>query len=149
MRDIADEIFILERLPIHARLLAKRAVYYERGDSWFTSLDNEDDERHTSPARAERVIIIIQPFARLTLTKLLPRLSLDLKIVVFHQLLQGVHALHNATSFPLVYRDLKLSNVGVVSYNDHSIAIVILDYGQTIQARPTSPIKGQAGTHGY
>jgi hypothetical protein len=149
MRDIAEEIFILEHLPRHPRLLVKRGVYYERGDTWFTSPDNEDDERHGLPARPERVMFIIQPFARLTLTELLPKLSPDLKIMVFHQLLQGVHALHNANPFPLVHRDLKLSNIGVVSYDDHSIAVVILDYGQTIQAQSRKPIRGKAGTPGY
>lgn len=69
--------------------------------------------------------------------------------MAFHQLLQGVHALHNANPFPLLHRDLKLSNIGVISYDDYSLAVVILDYGQTIQAQPHRPIRGKAGTRGY
>jgi serine/threonine protein kinase len=149
MGAIVEEIFILEHLPSHPRLLVKRGVYYEQGNTWFTSLENEDDERYRLPARPERVIFIIQPFARLTLTELLPKLSPDLKIMAFYQLLQGVHALHNANPFPLLHRDLKLSNIGVVSYDDRSIAVVILDYGQTIQAQPHRPMRGKAGTRGY
>jgi hypothetical protein len=149
MGAIAEEISILEYLPSHPRLLVKRGVYYERGDTWFTSPDNEDDERYGLPARPERVIFIVQPFARLTLTELLPKLSPDLKIIAFHQLLQGVHALHTANPFPLLHRDLKLSNIGVISYDDYSLAVVILDYGQTIQAQPHRPIRGKAGTRGY
>jgi len=132
MRDIKEESFILEHLSSHPQLLVKCAVYYERGDVWFTSPNNEDDERYGLPACPERVIFIIQPFARLTLTELLPKLSSDLKIKVFYQLIQGVHTLHNTKLFPLVHWDLKLSNIGVVLYNNNSIAIVILDYGQTI-----------------
>jgi serine/threonine protein kinase len=67
-------------------------------------------------------------------------------IFLFHQLLQGVHALHNAKPFPLLHRDRKLSNIGVVSYDDYSIVVVI---GQTIQAQPHKPIGGKAGTRGY
>lgn len=36
MRDIADELFILEHLPSHPRLLVKRGAYYKRGDTWFS-----------------------------------------------------------------------------------------------------------------
>jgi serine/threonine protein kinase len=36
-----------------------------------------------------------------------------------------------------------------VSYTDQSIAIVILDYGQTIQVQPQNSIRGKAGTPGY
>jgi serine/threonine protein kinase len=146
MGAIVEEIFILEHLPSYPRLLVKRNVYYERGDTWFTSPENEDDERYGLPARLERVIFIIQHFARLTLTELLPKLSPDLKIMAFHQLLQGVHALYNAKPFLLLHRDLKLSNIGVVSYDDYSIVVVI---GQTIQAQPHKPIGGKAGTRGY
>jgi hypothetical protein len=87
MGAIAEEIFMLEHLPSHPRLLVKRGVYYERGDTWFTSPENEDDERYGLPARPERVTFIIQSFARLTLTEQLPKLSPDLKIMAFHQLL--------------------------------------------------------------
>lgn len=80
---IIKEIFILEHLPSHPRLLVKRGVYYERGNAWFTSPENEDNERYGLPARPERVIFIIQPFARLTLTELLPKLSPNLKIMAF------------------------------------------------------------------
>jgi hypothetical protein len=65
MRDIAQESLIREQLPDHPRLLVQRGIYYERGDRWFTSPDNEGDERHGLPARPERVVLIIQPFARL------------------------------------------------------------------------------------
>ncbi|KFY27450.1 hypothetical protein V491_00903 [Pseudogymnoascus sp. VKM F-3775] len=149
MRDIAGELSIQRHLPSHPQLLVMRGVYYERGDTWFTSPENEDDERHGLPARPERVIFIIQPFARLTLTEMLLKLSPDLKIMVFHQLLQGVHALHNTSPSPLVHRDLKLSNIGVVSYDERSIAVVILDYGQTVQVHSLKPIRGKAGTPGY
>lgn len=149
MRDIAEELSILEHLPSHPQLLVKRGVYYERGDTWFTSPENEDDERHGLSARPERVVFIIQPFARLTLTEMLLKLSPELKIMVFHQLLQGVHALHDASPFPLVHRDLKLSNVGVVSYDERSIAVVILDYGQTVQVHSHRPIRRKAGTPEY
>jgi hypothetical protein len=149
MRDIAQESLVLGLLPHHPRLLAKRGIYYERGDSWFTSPDNEDDERYGLPARPERVVFIIQPFARLTLAELLPRLSAALRLVAFHQILEGVAAMHSAMPCPLVHRDLKLANIGVVSYNDQSIEIVILDYGQTIQIQPHGPVRGKAGTPGY
>lgn len=149
MRDIAHESFVLDQLPNHSRLLVKRGIYYERGDSWFTGPDNEDDERHGLPARSERVILIVQPFARLTLAELLPRLSPRLRLIVFHQILEGVNALHSACPAPFVHRDLKLANIGVVSYHDQSITIAILDYGQTIQIRPQDPIRGKAGTPGY
>jgi len=95
------------------------------------------------------VILIIQPFARLALTELLPKLSAQSRLSIFYQILQGVHALHVANPFPLIHRDLKLSNVGVVSYSDHNIIVVILDYGQTIQAQMNSQIGGKAGTPGY
>lgn len=36
MRDIADELFILEHLPSHPRLLVKRGAYCKRGDTWFS-----------------------------------------------------------------------------------------------------------------
>ena len=149
MGPIAEEILVLEHLPSHPQLLVKRGVYYERGDTWFTSPEDESDERYGLPARPERVIFIIQPIARLTLTELLPKLSPDLKIMAFHQILQGVHALHKASPFSLLHRDLKLSNIGIVSYNDHSIAVVILDYGQTIQVQSHRPVSGKAGTRGY
>ncbi|OAF61017.2 hypothetical protein VC83_02424 [Pseudogymnoascus destructans] len=144
MRDIAGELSILDHLPSHPQLLVKRGVYYERGDTWFTSPENEDDERHGLPARPERVVFIIQPFARLTLTEMLLKLSPDLRIIAFYQLLQGVHALHNASPFPLLHRDLKLSNIGVVSYDERRIAVVILDYGQTVQIHSQRPISGKA-----
>jgi serine/threonine protein kinase len=69
--------------------------------------------------------------------------------MAFYQILEGVHALHSAGSCPFIHRDLKLANIGVVSYNDKSIAIVILDYGQTIQVQAHSPTRGKAGTPGY
>lgn len=99
--------------------------------------------------RPERVILIIQPFARLTLAELLSRLSPGIRLVVFHQILEGVHALHSARPAPLVHRDLKLANIGIISYNDQTITIAILDYGQTIQAQLHSPAGGKAGTPGY
>jgi serine/threonine protein kinase len=149
MRDIAQESLILGLLPHHPRLLVKRGIYYERGDSWFTSSDNEADERYGLPASPERVVLIIQPFARLTLAELLPHLSPALKAIAFYQILEGVHALHSAGSCSLIHRDLKLANIGVVSYNNMSIAIVILDFGQTIQVQTHSPTRGNAGTPGY
>lgn len=53
MGDIAQESLILGQLPDHARLLVQRGIYYKRNDRWFTSPDNEDDERHGLPARPE------------------------------------------------------------------------------------------------
>lgn len=50
---------------------------------------------------------------------------------------------------PLAHRGLKLANIGVVSYDDQNIAIVILDYGQTVQVQPHSPVRGKASTPGY
>lgn len=129
MQDIAHENFVLGLLPNHPRLLVKRGIYYERGDSWFTSPDQEDDERYGLPARPKRVIFIIQSLARLTVAELLPRLSPALKLIVFYQILEGLVAMHNARPCPLVHRDLKLANIGVVSYDDQNIAIVILNYG--------------------
>ncbi|TVY80957.1 putative serine/threonine-protein kinase HSL1 [Lachnellula suecica] len=113
--------------------------------------ENEDDERYCLIPRPERVLLIIQPFARLTLAELLPKLSPELKLIVFYQILEGVGALHNANLFPLVHRDLKPANIGVVAYEaQHKhIAIVILDYGQTIQLQPQRPVRGKAGTPGY
>jgi hypothetical protein len=149
MRDIAHESSVLGLLPDHPRLLSKRGIYYERGDSWFSSPEDENDERYGLPARPERVVFIIQPFARLTLAELLPRLSPTLTLIVFHQILEGVDAMHHARPCPLVHRDLKLANIGVVSYNDQNITIVILDYGQTIQVQQHDPVRGKAGTPGY
>jgi serine/threonine protein kinase len=139
----------LDLLPDHPRLLKKRGIYYERGDNWFTSPDNEADERYGLPACPERVVFIIEPFARLTLAELLPHLSPAFKVLAFYPILEGVHALHSAGSCPFIHRDLKLVNIGVVSYDDKSIAIVILDYGQTIQFQARSPTRGKAGTPRY
>jgi hypothetical protein len=82
VRDIAQESLVLGLLPNHPRLLAKRGIYYERGDSWFSSSDNEDDVRYGLPVRPERVVFIIQPFARLTLAELLAQLSPALELLL-------------------------------------------------------------------
>lgn len=65
---------------------------------------------------------------------------------MFYQLLLGVHALHDASPHSLVHRDLKLSNISVVSYDERSIAVVILDYGQTVQVHSQRPIGEIAAT---
>jgi serine/threonine protein kinase len=140
---------MLGQLPDHPRLLVQRGIFYERGDRWFTSADNEDDEHYGLPARPERIVLIIKPFARLTLGELLPRLSPRLKLVCFYQILEGANALQNARPSPLVRRDLKPANIGVVPSTDQSIAKVILDYGQTIQVQRHNSIRGRAATPGY
>jgi hypothetical protein len=51
IRDVAEEIFILGYLPSHPQLFVKRSIYYERGNTRFTSPENEDNKRHGLPAR--------------------------------------------------------------------------------------------------
>ena len=69
-----------------------------------------------------------------------------MRVVAFHQILQGVHALHSAG---FIHRDLKPANLGVVKFSPVEISTVILDYGQTIRTATCDPRQGSVGTVSY
>ncbi|KAL5325391.1 hypothetical protein ACEPPN_006516 [Leptodophora sp. 'Broadleaf-Isolate-01'] len=138
---IAQEIDILKSLPNHFH-----DVQYERGEKWFCAPSDEDDERHSFKARPEKVAIIYSPFARATITECLNDLSISLRLVAFHELIQGVSALHSAG---LIHRDIKPGNWGVVNLTHSEISTVILDYGQAVRAVSCEPKPGLVGTVPY
>jgi serine/threonine protein kinase len=61
----------------------------------------------------------------------------------FFQILQGLDALH---SEGFIHRDVKPSNVGVVSQSADNIEIVILDYGETFRIKNCWTSPGKIGT---
>lgn len=161
---VANEIRIFDQLPQHVRklhnmllmaltnsnwqcrLLRKCGVYYERGDRWLQGPSDEEDERYGSPARPETVLLVFQPYARLSLHDLLLSKISTNSCLILRQLLEGVHALHSAG---FIHRDIKPANIGVVQFEGQNIDIVILDYGQTIAKRIWNTRDGHAGTSGY
>lgn len=105
---------------------------------------DESDERYSLRTRPEKVIIIYGPFVRFNLSEeLFLKQPSNIRIMAFHQVLQGLAALHVDG---LMHRDIKPSNIGVVKQSVDTIEIVILDYGETIRAEECLPSPGKVGT---
>ncbi|ESZ94625.1 calcium-dependent protein kinase 4 [Sclerotinia borealis F-4128] len=131
--------------PTQPQLLQFCDELYERG-RWFTGAVDEADERYNFEARPDKVAIIFKPFARATFQELLDKMSDSTRLVAFWQILQGVRALHHAG---FIHRDLKPANLGVVETVTEEISTVILDYGQTVEAKLCEPNPGRVGTIPY
>jgi len=132
---------------VQERLLRICHVEYERGERWLTGPQDEEDERHGFSARPERIILIFQPYARFNLQEYQDRLPPNMRLLAFHQILDGLKVLH---SNGFIHRDIKPANIGIVSLSpDINIEIVILDYGQTVYASTCNHAQGVAGTPSY
>jgi serine/threonine protein kinase len=111
-------------------------------------VDDEEDERSSFAARPEKVYIFCKPFARVNLSEILPDLPISIRRKVVWQILQGVDALHTSG---LIHRDMKPTNIGVVSFSKDcdSIHVVILDFGNSVQQNSCRAKPGHVGTIPY
>ena len=155
--DVHRELYNLTRLPIHSRLLVSCGIWQES----FSRLkggnreDHRTDERFNMPRRAQRVVFIVQPYAKLNLADVLRLgLSRELRLKGLYQILEGLQALHNRVPFPIIHRDIKPHNIGVVKFDKDLgiIEIVILDFGLSVEDQLESVGDmqwGMLGTQGY
>jgi len=111
-------------------------------------VNDEEDERSSFAARPEKVYIFCQPFARINLSELLPDLRISVHRKVTWQILQGVAALHVSG---YIHRDMKLANIGVVSFSKEydKIHVVILDFGNSVRQKSCRAEPGHVGTIPY
>ncbi|KAM0302796.1 hypothetical protein ACHAO8_011573 [Botrytis cinerea] len=112
---IEREVSFLNRLPSSPYLLKKCATIYERGDRWLTQPEYRPSELVSSNITPEKMFIVVQPLALATLHDILDQLRREHKLHAFCQALKGLELMH-AQDHPLVHRDIKLVNIGLVSW---------------------------------
>ncbi|KAM0123320.1 hypothetical protein ACHAP3_011223 [Botrytis cinerea] len=98
-------------------LEAAAAKQLVRNEKTFPIIEREyrPSELVSSNITPEKMFIVVQPLALATLHDILDQLRREHKLHAFCQALKGLELMH-AQDHPLIHRDIKLVNIGLVSW---------------------------------